>query len=262
MPGSSAIARLLLGLLLAASCGFRANAGDGMPELLVDGNETSERDSRDLKRSLGSVLSQTDAVFRAQSPPIVPLLNNRATSLVPVRRLSIPNPLSLVGNLGRLHGRVRGAFGTNFDGREMINGNVQLSSGLPIGIDSEFAYRTDERLRLADSEFWVGDFNLVYKISKIQWVAFRMGVGANWLHDGANTEWGFNSTVGFDFRIKDPWYVSTSLDWGTLGSEELFHWQITGGVDLGRLELFIGYDFHEIRSRERKTYLAGVGLWF
>lgn len=206
--------------------------------------------------------TEAETIFRGQSPPIVPLINRQATSLIPVRRLSIPNPIKLLGDLARSNGRLRGAFGSNFDGREMIYGNLILNGGLPVGIDTEVTYRTDERRRLANRRFMMGDFNVVYSFRKIQWVAFRVGAGANWLHDGEETEWGFNSTMGFDFRIKDPWYISTVFDWGTLGKEELFHWQITGGIDLGKIEVFIGYDFHQIRSRERKTYIAGLGLWF
>lgn len=204
-------------------------------------------------------------LFRGQSPAdefVVPLVHRRAAMIQPVRNISVPNPLALLGNPRQWRGRFRGAYGSNFGGRTMLYGNYILTSGVPIALDTEFAYRQDEKPRLADRRFWNGDFNLVYHLKQIRYVVFRMGVGANWLNDGETTEVGFNSTYGFDIRLKKPWYVTTTVDWGRLGSDQLLHWQLSGGLDFGRFELFLGYDFFDVGNLERKLWLAGAGIWF
>ncbi|MCH8829749.1 MAG: hypothetical protein IID45_09250, partial [Planctomycetes bacterium] len=69
-------------------------------------------------------------------------------------------------------------------------------------------------------------------------------------------------TYGVDIYLSKPWIISTSFDWGTLGSDSLLHMRITAGLDFGRFEIYAGYDFYEIGSRERKTLVAGLGMWF
>lgn len=214
-----------------------------------------------------------ETVFRAQGPAdegvVVPLVQREAAEFLPVKGLNIPNPLpllrdplSLIGNPLTWHGGFRGAWGSNFDQGSMTYGNLVLVSGLPIGIDTEFAYRIDPRLILARRAFWNGDFNLVYHIKQIRYVVFRMGVGTNWQTDGVDTDLGFNSTYGFDVILKKPFYLGATIDWGRLGTHGLLHWQFTGGLDFGRLQLFVGYDFYEVGKRERKNVIAGAGLLF
>jgi len=228
-------------------------------------------DTSAIDTSPGDVIHQPlaqNATIRGQNPAeeaaIVPLISWDRTPAVmqPVAGSALLNPLALLGNPRQWHGRFRAAFGSNFDEREMIYGNYQLTSGAPLGLDTEFIYRQDEQRRLADRRFWNGDANVVYHLRQIRWLVFRMGVGVNWLTDGENTDVGFNTTYGFDIRLKKPWYISTSIDWGQLDSDEMLHWHISGGMEFGWLELFIGYDFFEVGSLERKTVLAGAGIWF
>lgn len=221
----------------------------------------------DLIVDEGDEFSQAhvEAVFRGQSPHeavVKPLVLRDSFDVVPVRTLSIPNPLALLGNPFAWKGRFRAAYGSNFGNRSLIHGNLHLESGAPFGIDAEANYREDHRAIYSDRRFWNGDANLIYRLSKIRYLVFRMGLGANWLDDGDGVDLGFNTTVGFDVRLKNPWYFSTTIDWGTVHSDPLFHWQITGGLSFSRLELFVGYDFFQIRSRERKNFIAGAGFWF
>lgn len=180
----------------------------------------------------------------------------------PVRRISIPNPLALIGNPFRWTGRFRAEYGDNFDDTNHIRGNLIVNSGLPIGFDTEFAYRHDDVRRRGTNHLWTGDFNFIYRFGKIRNAEIRAGLGVNWLTGGNSTEVGFNSTYGVDIYLARPWIISTSFDWGTLGSESLFHFRITGGLDFGRFEIFAGYDFYEIGNLERKNIVAGLGMWF
>lgn len=182
--------------------------------------------------------------------------------LLPVKALSIPNPFALLGSPTQWGGRFRAAYGSNFNDGSLLHGNLIIDRGLPLGIDSEFNYRTDPRRVLADRRFWNGDLNVVYHLKQIRYVGFRLGIGANWLTDGAHTDVGFNTTYGFDIRLKKPFYATTTIDYGWLGSKQMLHWHLSGGLDFGRFELFIGYDFFEVGSRERKNVIAGAGIWW
>ena len=212
---------------------------------------------------LYGIRDSVSALFRGQDPGVVtPLVHRGTTPVQTVRTLSIPNPLVLIGNPFRWKGRFRAAYGSNFDNRSLLHGHLQVDSGVPLGIDAEFNYRQDKRRRLASRRFWNGDVNLVYHLKQIRYVMFRIGAGINWLDDGADTDVGFNTTYGLDVRLKKPWYLTTYIDYGTLGSDTMLHWHVSGGLDFGRFEVFIGYDFFEIGARERKNILAGVGLWY
>lgn len=213
---------------------------------------------------LNSLWSVSD-VFARDEQPVVSSLTNRndGVTVRPVRTLSIPTPLAYLGNPASWGTRFRAAYGSNFDDRNMLYGNVIINTKGVFGIDTEFSRRDDGRRPvLADSQFWVGDANLIYRLSQIRNVMLRVGAGINWLDDGTNSEIGFNTTYGMDIYIAKPWLISTTLDWGSLGSDTVWHWQFTGGIDLGRFELFIGYDFHQIGNRERKNLIAGAGFWF
>lgn len=194
--------------------------------------------------------------------PLMSLREDGDVALIPVRRLSIPNPLKLIGNPFRWGGRFRAEYGTNFDDLDLLRGNLIVNSGLPIGFDTEFNYRNDDVRAHRHQDFWTGDFNLVYRFGRIRYAEIRAGVGMNWLASSGTTDFGFNATYGVDFHLRGPWVVSTTFDYGTLGSESLLHMQFTGGIEFDRFELYLGYDFYEVGSQEWKAVIGGIGMWF
>jgi hypothetical protein len=72
----------------------------------------------------------------------------------------------------------------------------------------------------------------VFELSRIgpsERAQFRAGLGMNWLDDPIDTDLGFNFTYGADFFPGRPWILSATLDWGTLGSAELFRFRTSVG---------------------------------
>lgn len=177
---------------------------------------------------------------------------------------TIPNPIAMLSNPAHWGGKLRADYAPRRDGRAQISGNLIVVSGSPFGFDTEFVRRED-RPRTPNGrthKFWTGDFNIIGQFGRVRNVQFRTGFGVNWSDDNGIREYGFNSTIGVDFLVYQRWVIATSFDWGTLGSEQLKHARITGGINLGRLEVYAGYDFHEIGDQERKGLIAGVGLLF
>lgn len=265
MPLGSRVRRmlpLLFAILLPCASASRAPA-DGELPAPVTLEPAAPAAAAVAVQPLFSVRDSLAELFGSGDAGVVrPLVNRSQTPVRSIRTLSVPNPLSLLGNPLSWRGRLRAGYGSNFNKGSLLYGHLMIDSGVPLGIDTEFNYRQDRHRVLADRRFWNGDVNVVYHLNQIRYVMFRIGAGLNWLTDGTDTDVGFNTTYGFDVRLKKPWYLTTYIDYGTLGSDSLLHWHVSGGVDFGRLELFIGYDFFEVGTRERKNIIAGVGLWY
>jgi hypothetical protein len=88
------------------------------------------------------------------------------------------------------------------------------------------------------------------------------GLGARLLFDRRTTQGGFNFLYGADFFPVDPVVLSTQIDLGNLPHAFVFHARGTVGWQLGRFELFGGYDFLRIGSTNFQGPLAGLRLWF
>jgi hypothetical protein len=52
------------------------------------------------------------------------------------------------------------------------------------------------------------------------------------------------------------------IDWGTLGSAELFRFRTTAGVIVHGVEVFTGYEYLDIDRTQVGTLLGGVRIWF
>jgi hypothetical protein len=90
----------------------------------------------------------------------------------------------------------------------------------------------------------------------------RTGIGANWLADRYDADFGFNFTYAVDVYPARPWVVSSELDWGTLGDTSLFHLRLTAGVLLAGFEVFAGYDYLDVGHAAFAGPVAGMRLWF
>ena len=60
----------------------------------------------------------------------------------------------------------------------------------------------------------------------------------------------------------DPWIVSSTIDWGTIGGASLFHSHTSVGVILGGAEFFTGFDYQGIGDADLHGLMAGVRFWY
>ena len=173
--------------------------------------------------------------------------------------VALPAPLSLLG-VARV--RVRGEYGTNFDDHRRTGGQIYAIGHTWAGIDAAFDHREIDLPRGRENGLWTGDANLVFRLPEVRSLNMRAGVGANWLHDGGETDVGYNLTYAADVFIKRPWLLSGEIDWGRVGSEQLFHGRVTFGVMLGNFEVYTGYDYYEAGRLELDGLVGGAGIWF
>jgi hypothetical protein len=162
----------------------------------------------------------------------------------------------------RWGGQVRADYGDQFADITMINGQLILETTSRVGLDTSIQYLHE---RMPDGGFdslTLGDCNLVYRVAQHPQAQVRMGIGANWLTDAAQTDLGFNFTYGGDFFPCKPWVISTAIDWGTLGHAGLFRFHTTAGVIVNRFETYVGYEYLDIGTTQTNALIAGVRVWF
>jgi len=103
--------------------------------------------------------------------------------------------------------------------------------------------------------------NVVFAMGKR--ALFRTGLGLNILSDPqSDPVYGFGYHYDMDFFPIRPLVLSIRLGAGILGEAVTWQTRFTAGVSLANLELFGGYDFHNIGEQEIGGPIAGARLWF
>ncbi len=159
-------------------------------------------------------------------------------------------------------GRFRAEYGDNFGDLTQIGAHLLVESSSRWGLDTEFNFREEDLLGGAHDQLWTGDCNLVFRFAQHERLQMRIGAGFNWLADDVDSNYGYNVTYGGDWFPCDPWVISSNIDWGEIGSADLFHFRITGGVVVYGIEVYTGYDYYDVDRVQISSYIAGVRVWF
>lgn len=162
----------------------------------------------------------------------------------------------------RWSGRMRLDYCDDFDALDRIGYHLLLSTSSRFGIETEMDYLQEQLPIGMHDQLWLGDCNFTYRFAQSAHMQWRAGLGFNWLDDKARTDFGFNFTYGFDFFPKKPWVFSSTLDWGTVGSAELFRFRATGGIVIHGIEGFLGYEYFDLDRTQLGGLIAGLRLWF
>jgi hypothetical protein len=153
-------------------------------------------------------------------------------------------------------------YANNFDGLDSLGGHFLLDTTYRFGLEASGS-QLDQRLaggghdRLA-----IGDANLVFRFAQAPWAEFRAGLGANWLADRQETNFGFNFTYAADFFPRNPWVVSSTIDAGMLGYSGLFRFRLTGGVIFHGVEAYTGFENLDIGRTHLNSLVGGLRFWF
>ena len=142
---------------------------------------------------------------------------------------------------------------------DTLRTRLLLESINQFGVDTELAHL---RQRPGGNDFYLGDANVVYRLSQQVDSQFRVGVGVNYLADNSNWDTGFNFTYGGDIFLAKPLVLSADIDWGTLGSTNLFHVRSTFGIIHRHSELYAGYDYLSIGAPKQHSFVTGLRFWF
>ena len=162
----------------------------------------------------------------------------------------------------RWSARLSTDYAENFDDMSRIRGHLLLSTTSRFGLDMEMSCLEERLPGNRHDHLWVGDANIVYRFAQSEHMQWRAGLGFNWLDDPIDTDFGFNFTYGLDVFPVKPWVVSATLDWGTLGSAELFRFRTTAGVVVHGIEVFTGYEYFDVDRTQINSLIGGVRIWF
>jgi hypothetical protein len=170
--------------------------------------------------------------------------------------------LSIDPSTRRWAGQFRADYADEFSDLSSIGGQLILETSSRFGIDTSAQYLY-ERLRGNSSDhLTLGDCNLVYRFAQCARAQMRLGIGANWLTDASRTDLGFNFTYGGDFFPRNPWVLSSDIDWGTLGRAGLFRFRATAGAIFNRFESYVGYEYLDIGTTQANFLIGGMRVWF
>ena len=150
----------------------------------------------------------------------------------------------------------------NFDALTGLSGQIIFETTSRWGCQATFHTFCEDLHDDRYDHLTLGDCNLIYRFAQHPRGQMRMGIGANWLTDPAQTDLGFNFYYGGDFFPRKPWVVSAELDWGTLGHAGLFRFRTSTGLVFRSLETYVGYEYSDIGSTQNNFFVSGVRVWF
>jgi hypothetical protein len=158
--------------------------------------------------------------------------------------------------------RARGEFGSGLDDLDWIGGRLLIETKSRWGVEGDFRYVLEDLGSGIHDDAWLGDANILYRFAQSEWMQFRAGLGANYLSDREETDFGFNFTYAVDAQPFRPFVFTAELDLGTLGHASVVHVRTTAGVVFGVSEAYIGYDLYDIGSTQIQGLVAGVQIWY
>lgn len=158
--------------------------------------------------------------------------------------------------------RTRMEYLDDFDDMQRIGGHLLYETTNRFGIDGEVNYLREGLGIGVHDDLWIGDVNGLYRISQGPHHQWRVGVGMSWMADDVDADFGWNATTSLDLFPRDPFVLSTEVEGGKLGSAGLFHFRTTGGIQLNRAEVYLGFDYLEVGGAETSGLVSGLRFWF
>lgn len=168
------------------------------------------------------------------------------------------------GRVGRREysGTARFEYGEDFDNLSMLSSHFLLRGKNRLGVDAGFDYRREDLGPGQFDHLWTGTVNVVTRFAQNENTQMYLGIGANWLDDDLDTEWGVNLTYGGDWQLSRPWVMSLDLDLGKVGTATVSHFRWTIGVMVRRYEVYLGFDHYRFGRVDLDQMVSGIRVWF
>lgn len=157
--------------------------------------------------------------------------------------------------------RPRVEVGSDFDDLERVGLGLQVEHASRFGLDTSWSRWREELVGGGTDRLDLGDVNLVYRFAQGERVAFRAGLGFNWLDDEIDSEFGLNATYGVELFPARPLTGALEFDLGRLGDATQAHFRAELGFVLERFGLFASFDHFDIDGVELRSYGLGLRGW-
>jgi len=158
--------------------------------------------------------------------------------------------------------RASGEEGHDFNSINRLGVTFLVDTMTRFGIGGTVNFYEEKNDSPKPDRLAIGDVNLLYRFAQSECTQFRAGIGARFLNDSQQTDWGVNFVYGFDYFPKPPWSIGMQLETGTLGNAWVF--QATGRIGLvwKFSEVYAGYDYLHIGSNVLQGPMVGLRFWF
>lgn len=152
--------------------------------------------------------------------------------------------------------------GNDFNGLNRLGVTFLADSFLRFGVGGGVHYFEEKRPAGSPDQLTIGDINLLFRFAQSERAQYRAGLGARFLEDCRQTDWGFNFVYGMDYFPMAPLSFGMQVETGTLGSAWVFRAQGRLGMVWKYSEIYLGYDYLRIGQVDLHGPMVGVRLWF
>ena len=148
-------------------------------------------------------------------------------------------------------------FGTNFNDVQTLGSYWLAEHHTRFGIEGRSRYFRESTNDGTD-QLVLGAMNATFRFAQNPQLAFRSGLGVNWLHDSVDTNLGVNWRYAIDWYPSRPWVASTSLDLGTLGKAFAMQGTARVGRQLRHCQCFVGAEMFRFDASFTGLMTTGI----
>lgn len=152
--------------------------------------------------------------------------------------------------------------GHDFGRVNRLGGRFAVDTGWRFGLTTNWDFFRETLPNGRGDEAVLGDVNLTYRLAQNDWLQLHTGLGARLLFDRHNTRAGLNFLYGADLFLAKPLVLSGLVDLGTLNHAYVVRARATLGWQVGRCEVFGGYDVLRVGDVHLHGPLLGLRVWF
>jgi hypothetical protein len=158
--------------------------------------------------------------------------------------------------------RATGEVGSNFDGLTRVGLRGFLDTSSRFGIKTDWDYFSERLPCGCRDQMWLSDITGTYRFVQNDYLTMQTGIGVRLSFDRGLTHGGINVLYSADLFPTKPIHLSSSFEFGTIGSTDLIRGRIGAGANWRNLELFVGYDHFRIGKVTLNGPMLGLTLWY
>lgn len=152
--------------------------------------------------------------------------------------------------------------GNNFDGINRLGLVFLVDTMTHLGLGGSIHWYEESVAGRQTDQLAIGDFNLYWRHFQSITTQSRFGLGARFLSDKVQTDWGFNMVYALDWFPAQPVTIGMQLEAGTLGNAWVFRATGRMGLAWKYSEIYAGYDNMHIGSQVLQGPMVGLRVWF
>jgi hypothetical protein len=158
----------------------------------------------------------------------------------------------------------RGAVedGYDFDGLNRTGARLRLDSTSRVGITTNWDFYHEWLPGGRTDDLVLGDLELTYRFAQCEWMQMYSGVGGRGMFSRPRCRGGFNFLYAAEIYPIRPVVITASAELGNLGTAFTSRLRSTVGVQMHRVEAYVGYDWVNIGGVSLSGPMLGLRISF